>query len=79
MNFSADSSSHHQNWWNWMLMPQSFYNSNGGSRRTGYSPTTQYPYSSSYPSYQYPGGSVNGYFSSYKPYNRNPSNSYYTR
>ena len=77
LNFSADSSSHHQNWWNWMLMPQSFYNSNGGSRRTGYSPTTQYPYSSSYPSYQYPGGSVNGYFSSYKPYNRNPSNSYY--
>ena len=74
--FLADSSSHHQSWWKWMLMPQSFYNNGGGSRRTGYSPTTQYPFTSSY---QYPRGSMNVYFTSYKPYNRNPQNSYYTR
>ena len=74
--FLADSSSHHQSWWKWMLMPQSFYSNSGGSRRTSYAPTTQYPFTSSY---QYPRGSMNGYFSSYKPYNRNPSNLYYTR
>ena len=76
LHFSADSSSQHQSWWKWMLMPKPFYSNSGGSRRTSYSPTTQYPFTSSY---QYPRGSMNGYFSSYQPYNRNPSNSYYTR
>ena len=71
--FSADSSSHHQSLWEWILMPQSYYNR--GNTISSPSSSTKYPFSTTL---RYPYNNL--YYSSYNPYITNPNrNTFYNR